>query len=101
LNGDDRDVTSIAFLEALELSAVDLVGCSIGSLVAQEIALIRPALVRRLVLASSAPRGAAGMRGWAPLIPQARIKIYPDVAHGFLFQHHGEFSRDVDAFLRE
>jgi pimeloyl-ACP methyl ester carboxylesterase len=37
----------------------------------------------------------------AGLIPQARVKIYPDAAHGFLFQHHAEFARDVDAFLRE
>ena len=57
---------AIAFLEALELGEVDLLGFSIGSFVAQEIALIRPALVRRLVLASAAPRGAAGMHGWAP-----------------------------------
>jgi pimeloyl-ACP methyl ester carboxylesterase len=35
----------------------------------------------------------------AGLIPQARVKIYPDAAHGFLFQHHVEFARDVDAFL--
>jgi pimeloyl-ACP methyl ester carboxylesterase len=35
----------------------------------------------------------------AGLIPQARVKIYPDAAHGFLFQHHAEFGRDVDAFL--
>jgi pimeloyl-ACP methyl ester carboxylesterase len=195
---------AIAFLEALELGAVDLLGFSIGSFVAQEIALIRPALVRRVVLASSAPRGGAGMHGWAPevigavgapapdpegylsvfftdsaasreagvktlerltarrddrdeqttwrtrqaqydavcdwgipdhgqlqrvsaigmpvfvangdadpmilphfshllagLIPQARVKIYPDAAHGFLFQHRAEFARDIDAFLRE
>src|SRR4051794_11543266 len=195
---------AIAFLEALEMDQVDLVGFSIGSFVAQEIALIRPAAVRRLVLASAAPRGGAGMHGWAPevigavgerarnpdgylgvffarsaasrqagvetlgrltarrddrdaestwqtrqaqydavcdwgipnhselqrvsaidmpvfvangdsdpmilphyshllagLIPQARVKIYPDAAHGFLFQHHAEFARDVDAFLRE
>jgi hypothetical protein len=24
------------------------------------------------------------------LIPDARLKIYPDAAHGFLFQHHAE-----------
>ena len=34
--------------------------------VAQEIALFRPAVVRRLVLASLHRRGAVGMRGWAP-----------------------------------
>jgi pimeloyl-ACP methyl ester carboxylesterase len=193
---------AIAFIDALGLEAVDLLGFSIGSFVAQEIALARPDLVRRLILASSAPQGAAGMHGWAPevigaignpqtkpeqyldvfftqseasrqagqeglkrmyartedrdadttwatrhaqydavcawgipdhallqrlsclrmpvfvtngdsdpmilphyshllagLIPQARIKIYPDAAHGFLFQHHADFAADVDSFL--
>ena len=193
---------AIAFLTALDLSRVDLLGFSIGSFVAQRIALTRPSVVRRLILASSAPEGAAGLHGWAPdvigavgtpdtspeeylgvfftrssasreagqqalrrmhtrtgdrdaatswqtreaqydavcswgvpghallervsalgmpvfvatgdsdpmilpryshllagLIPQARLKIYPDAAHGFLFQHHAEFAADVDAFL--
>ena len=36
----------------------------------------------------------------AGLIPDARVKIYPDAAHGFLFQHHAEFAGDIDAFLR-
>jgi pimeloyl-ACP methyl ester carboxylesterase len=193
---------AISFLQAIELDSIDLLGFSIGSFVAQEIALIRPALVCRLVLASSAPRGAAGMHGWAPevigavgapapnpdgylsvfftgsaasrqagvetqrritarsedrdtpttwqtreaqydavcdwgipdhgrlqrvsaidmpvfvangdsdpmilphysyllagLIPHARVKIYPDSAHGFLFQHHAEFADDVETFL--
>src|SRR5262249_41470937 len=57
---------AIAFIEALELERVDLLGFSIGSFVAQEIALIRPDVLRRVVLASSAPQGAAGMHGWAP-----------------------------------
>ena len=35
------------------------------------------------------------------LIPRAQVKIYPDSAHGFLFQHHAEFAADVDAFLAE
>ena len=35
----------------------------------------------------------------AGLIPQARLKIYPDSAHGFLFQDHAEFAADVTAFL--
>jgi pimeloyl-ACP methyl ester carboxylesterase len=193
---------AIAFASALAFEQVDILGFSIGSFVAQEVALLRPALVRRLVLASSAPKGAAGMYGWAPevigaigtpqtgpeqylsvfftdsgpsrqagaetlqrifvrqndrdqatswqtrnaqydavcawgvpnhallqrlsalsmpvfiangdldpmilphysyllagLIPQARVKIYPDSAHGFLFQHHAEFAADVESFL--
>ena len=35
----------------------------------------------------------------AGLIPDSRLKIYPDAAHGFLFQHHVEFADDVRAFL--
>ena len=35
----------------------------------------------------------------AGLIPQARLKIYPDSAHGFLFQYHAEFAGDVTDFL--
>ena len=57
---------AIAFVDALNLERIDLVGFSIGSFVAQEMALIRPDLLRRVVLASAAPQGAAGMHGWAP-----------------------------------
>jgi pimeloyl-ACP methyl ester carboxylesterase len=57
---------AIAFIAAMQVSQVGLLGFSIGSFVAQQIALVRPAIVRRLVLASSAPQGAAGMHGWAP-----------------------------------
>jgi hypothetical protein len=37
----------------------------------------------------------------AGLLPDARLTIYPDSAHGFLFQHHGRFAADVHAFLGE
>ena len=56
---------AIAFITARQFCRVDLLGFSIGSFVAQEIALIRPDLVRRVVLASSAPAGAEGIHGWA------------------------------------
>jgi pimeloyl-ACP methyl ester carboxylesterase len=35
----------------------------------------------------------------AGLIPDARIRIYPDAAHGFLFQYPDEVAGDVNAFL--
>jgi pimeloyl-ACP methyl ester carboxylesterase len=59
---------ALSFLDALGVDEVDILGFSIGSFVAQEMALIRPDAVRRLILASSAPRGALGMHGWAPEI---------------------------------
>ena len=54
----------IAFVTALGLERVDLFGFSIGGFVAQEIALVRPTLLRRLVLAATGPKGAPGMHGW-------------------------------------
>jgi pimeloyl-ACP methyl ester carboxylesterase len=69
---------AIAFIATLDTPQVDLLGFSIGSFVAQEIALNRPDLVRRLVLASSAPRGGAGMHGWAPEVIKAVGQPQPD-----------------------
>ena len=58
---------AVSFLDAMQFDRVDILGFSIGSFVAQAIALTRPALVRGLILASSAPKGAAGMHGWATM----------------------------------
>jgi pimeloyl-ACP methyl ester carboxylesterase len=191
----------IAFVEALDLPEIDLMGFSIGGFVAQEIALIRPGLIRRLILAATGPKGGPRMHGWrddiaaaargeskpenllyimfahtepsqakglefldrfmartedrdaptnvalrdaqydaivewgipdhaalqrltgiksptliiqgdgdlmippelshlmAGLIPDARIRIYPDAAHGFLFQYPTEVAAEVNTFL--
>ena len=35
----------------------------------------------------------------AGLLPNAQVTIYPDSAHGFLFQHNGQFAADVHTFL--
>src|SRR5271169_2438974 len=48
---------SLAFLDALGLERVDLLGFSLGGMVAQEIALSRPSLVRRMLLVGTAPEG--------------------------------------------
>jgi pimeloyl-ACP methyl ester carboxylesterase len=74
---------AISFLDAMEFDLVDILGFSIGSFVAQEIALTRPASVRNLILASSAPKGAAGTHGWAPWVIDAVGKPQPDPA-GYL-----------------
>jgi pimeloyl-ACP methyl ester carboxylesterase len=202
-----RTVTAMAhdalqFLEALELREVDVLGFSLGGFVAQELVLIRPRLVRRLVIAGTGPQGGEEMHGFAddvyvsatrdepgaddllalffersetsvaagrefvqrifvrtegrdaattletrdaqldaihiwgipdpsklnrlagitqPVLvangdndrmvpthnsrlladrlPDARLRIYPDAGHGFLFQYPAEFSAEVEAFL--
>jgi pimeloyl-ACP methyl ester carboxylesterase len=52
---------AITFTGALGLNTIDLVGHSMGGLVAQEVALARPDLVRRLVLVGTGPRGGEGI----------------------------------------
>jgi pimeloyl-ACP methyl ester carboxylesterase len=52
---------AIAFIRALGLTQVDVLGFSIGGLVAQEIALQGPDLVRRLVLVGTGPRAGESM----------------------------------------
>jgi pimeloyl-ACP methyl ester carboxylesterase len=58
-----RDV--LRFLEVLPLKEVDLLGFSLGGYVAQEIALLRPRAVRRIVLAGTAPRGGSDLHQWS------------------------------------
>ena len=57
-----RDV--LLFVDALGLSEIDVLGFSLGGFVAQELALVRPRLIRRLVLAGTAPRGAPKIHRW-------------------------------------
>jgi pimeloyl-ACP methyl ester carboxylesterase len=54
-----RDVVS--FLEVLALTQVDLLGFSLGGMVAQQVLLERPDLVRRAVLAGTGAPGAVDM----------------------------------------
>jgi pimeloyl-ACP methyl ester carboxylesterase len=63
---------AVAFIKALDLSRVDVLGFSIGGFVAQELTLAAPELVRRLVLVGTGPRSGEGM---ASLTPEAQ-KIF-------------------------
>ncbi|MGW4597835.1 alpha/beta fold hydrolase [Streptomyces sp. NPDC004457] len=57
-------VDTLAFMTAIGVRQADLLGFSMGGCTAQELALLRPAAVRRLVLAATAPRGVPGVFGW-------------------------------------
>jgi pimeloyl-ACP methyl ester carboxylesterase len=48
---------ALAFLEALGLSQVDVLGFSLGGMIAQQIALEQPSLIRKLLLVGTAPAG--------------------------------------------
>ena len=67
-----------AFIDALSLGTVDLLAHSMGGLIAQQVALDRSRLVRRLVLVGTAPRGGVGV-GEMP--PETRALFFKEYQH--------------------
>jgi pimeloyl-ACP methyl ester carboxylesterase len=72
--GMARDAASL--IDALGLGQVDLFGFSMGGYVAQQIAVDRPELVRRLVLVGTGPRGGDGMDQLAPEVAPLFGTVY-------------------------
>jgi pimeloyl-ACP methyl ester carboxylesterase len=66
---EEMAVNAQAFIKALGLAKVDVLGFSLGGLVAQALAVADPSLVRRLILVGTGPRGGEGM---ATLTPEAQ-----------------------------
>jgi len=50
-----------AFIGALSLKEIDVIGYSLGGMIAQQLALENPKLVRRVILLGTGPRGGEGM----------------------------------------
>jgi pimeloyl-ACP methyl ester carboxylesterase len=82
-NVDDMARDVLRFVDALELREVDVLGFSLGGYVAQELALVRPRLVRRIVLAGTAPRGAPRIHRWSDDVYTLATPDVPNPA-GFL-----------------
>src|SRR6202795_758477 len=58
---EQMGANAVAFIGALRLNKVDVLGFSIGGMVAQEITLQAPDLVRRLIVDGTGPRRGQGM----------------------------------------
>jgi pimeloyl-ACP methyl ester carboxylesterase len=78
---------AIAFVRALGLSKVDVLGFSIGGFVAQEIAGQAPGLVRNLILVGTGPRGGEGMGSLTPEAQQIFGAAYQEPDHLWLAVH--------------
>ncbi|MBT2334984.1 alpha/beta hydrolase [Variovorax paradoxus] len=72
-------VGAIAFIEALGLSQVDLLGWSYGGVVAQEVVLQRPDLIRKLVVAGSGSGSAPGMPAMGQRVSDIMLKPDSDL----------------------
>src|SRR6266478_3250479 len=58
---EQMGANAVAFSRALGLNKADMLGFSIGGMVAQEITLQAPNLVRKLILVGTGPRGGRGI----------------------------------------
>jgi Predicted hydrolases or acyltransferases (alpha/beta hydrolase superfamily) len=67
----------ISFIHALGYDKVDLFGFSLGGFISQEILLAEPALVRKVILAGTGPRGGQGVSDVVGL-------TYKDILKGYL-----------------
>src|SRR6202166_1717726 len=66
---EEMAANAAAFIKALGLAKVGVLGFSLGGFVAQALAVADPSLVRRLILVGTGPRGGEGM---ATLTPEAQ-----------------------------
>jgi pimeloyl-ACP methyl ester carboxylesterase len=94
---------AVAFVQALGLPRVDVLGFSLGGFVAQAIALAEPRLVRRLILVGTGPRGGNGMASLTPeaqAVFSATYKNPDDVWLGVFFTPTEASQTAGRAFLR-
>jgi len=63
---EDMAANAAAFINALGLTKVDVLGFSMGGLIAQTLALAEPELVRRLILVGTGPRSGEAMSSLTP-----------------------------------
>ena len=76
----------IAFLDAMELKEIDLLGFSMGGFIAQQVTLDRPHLIRRLILAGTGPQGGEDMVACPPEVTaQATIEVPTEESFLYLF----------------
>jgi len=73
-----------AFIKALGLPQVDVLGFSLGGLVAQTLAIDEPQLVRKLILVGTGPRSGQGMASLTPQAQQVFGATYAEPDHLWL-----------------
>jgi pimeloyl-ACP methyl ester carboxylesterase len=88
---------AIAFIKALALTKVDVLGFSIGGFVAQEITLQAPDLVRRLVLVGTGPRSGEGMATLTPEAQEIFGASYDEPDHLWLRVHFTQSEKNQAA----
>src|ERR1700719_602587 len=94
---EEMAVNAAAFIRALGLAKVDVLGFSLGGLVAQEITLQASDLVRRLVLVGTGPRGGEGMATLTPEAQEIFGATYEEPDHLWLRVHFSKSEKSQAA----
>jgi pimeloyl-ACP methyl ester carboxylesterase len=76
-----------AFIRALGLERVDVLGFSMGGLIAQTLAIAEPTLVRRLILVGTGPRSGEAMASLTPEAQEIFGATYAEPDHLWLRVH--------------
>ena len=84
---EEMAANAAAFIKALGLTQVDVLGFSMGGLIAQQLALAEPQLVRRLILVGAGPRSGDGMQSLTPEAQDIFGATYDEPDHLWLRVH--------------
>jgi pimeloyl-ACP methyl ester carboxylesterase len=84
---EEMAANAAAFIKALSLTQVDVLGFSMGGLIAQQLALAEPQLVRRLILVGTGPRSGEGMQSLTPEAQDIFGAAYEEPDHLWLRVH--------------
>lgn len=68
---------AVSFIDALGLKKIDLLGFSMGGMVAQQVTLNRPELINKLILIGTAPRGGHDAEDFSPEVWAIFAKEFP------------------------
>ena len=84
---EEMAANAAGFIKALGLARVDVLGFSMGGLIAQELALAEPQLVRRLILVGTGPRSGEAMVSLTPEAQDIFGASYAEPDHLWLRVH--------------
>lgn len=84
---EEMAANAAAFIKALDLTQVDVLGFSMGGLIAQTLAIAEPKLVRRLILVGTGPRSGEAMNSLTPEAQEIFGATYAEPDHLWLRVH--------------
>ena len=93
-NVPDMAKGAVSFIKALGYNKVNLLGFSMGSFISQQIALTEPALVNKIILTGTGPKGSQGLSD-LPKFLAAAASLTPEQVFLASFFNTSDFSQNA------